>query len=57
MKADVVLFDPERVQAMATFDEPRQYPQGIDYVLVNGQMVIDEGIHTGAKPGRSLKSQ
>jgi N-acyl-D-aspartate/D-glutamate deacylase len=57
MKADIVVFDPERVEARATFEDPKQYPEGIDYVLVNGQVVIDNGIHTGDLPGRALKSQ
>ncbi len=57
MKADLVVFDPDVVEARATFDEPKQYPVGIDYVLVNGRVVIDNGRHTGALPGRALRSQ
>ena len=57
MKADVVVFDPNKVAAKATFENPKQFPEGIDYVLVNGDIVIDEGTHTGALPGRSLRSQ
>ena len=57
MKADIVLFDPERVEAKATFEDPKQYPAGIDYVMVNGKLVIDNGTHTGAVPGRALRSQ
>ena len=57
MKADIVLFDPEKVEAKSTFEEPKQYPAGIDYVLVNGAVVIDNGTHTGAVPGRALKSR
>ena len=57
MKADVVVFDPETVEAKATFDNPKQYPEGINYVIVNGKLVIDNGVHTGALPGRALKSQ
>ena len=48
---------PRPVQALATFEEPKQFPEGIDYVLVNGQPVIDNGAHTGALPGRALRSQ
>jgi N-acyl-D-amino-acid deacylase len=55
MKADLVLFDPDRVAAKATFEEPKQYPEGIDYVLVNGKLVIDNGVHTGALSGRALR--
>jgi len=35
--------------------EPRRYPQGIEYVFVNGNMVVDKGKHTGARPGKVLK--
>ncbi|MEC9308960.1 MAG: D-aminoacylase [Chloroflexota bacterium] len=57
MKADIVLFDKDNIRANATFDDPKQYPSGIDYVIVNGRLVIDEGEHTGEFPGRALKSQ
>lgn len=49
---DVVLFDPDRVADTATYDNPKQYPAGIDYVLVNGVVVIDQGHHSGARPGK-----
>ncbi len=52
MKADVVIFDPERVADKATFQDPHQYAVGVDYVLVNGKVVIAEGKHTGARPGQ-----
>jgi N-acyl-D-aspartate/D-glutamate deacylase len=48
---DVVVFDPDRVADTATYETPKQYPKGIDYVLVNGTVVIDDGHHTGARPG------
>ena len=57
MKADVVVFDPECVAARGTFENPKQFPVGIDHVLVNGQLVIDDGVQTGATPGRALRSQ
>ena len=57
MKADLVVFNPHQVRANATFDNPKQYPDGIEYVIVNGVPVIDNGAHTGALPGRALKSQ
>jgi N-acyl-D-amino-acid deacylase len=50
--ADVVLLDPDTVADRATYDDPKQYPKGIDYVLVNGSVVIDNGHHTGARPGK-----
>ena len=53
--ADLVVFDPARVRSNATYDEPRQYPDGIEYVAVNGQLVVDAGVHTGALPGRALR--
>ncbi|HEX5012994.1 MAG TPA: D-aminoacylase [Candidatus Limnocylindrales bacterium] len=53
--ADVVVFDPETVKSNATYDEPRQFPDGIEHVIVNGTLVVDEGAHTGATPGRALR--
>jgi N-acyl-D-amino-acid deacylase len=52
--ADVVIFDYDRIQDRATFQQPLLFPEGIDYVLVNGQVVIDHGKHTGARPGQVL---
>jgi N-acyl-D-amino-acid deacylase len=54
--ADLVLFDPDTVADTATFDEPRQRATGIPYVLVNGTPVIDDGTHTGALPGHSIRN-
>ena len=54
-RADIVLLDPERITDRATFTEPYRYPEGIEYVLVSGQMVIEGGEHTGALPGEVLK--
>jgi N-acyl-D-aspartate/D-glutamate deacylase len=53
--ADVTVFDPERVQDRATYTEPFQYNDGIEYVIVNGQVVLDRGKHTGAMPGKALR--
>jgi N-acyl-D-aspartate/D-glutamate deacylase len=53
--ADLVIFDPATVADRATFEDPFQYPVGIDTVLVNGQVVLDEGKHTNARPGKVLK--
>ncbi len=52
--ADVVVFDAATIEDLATYEAPTQSPRGIDYVLVNGQIVIDHGRHTGARPGRVL---
>ena len=54
--ADVVVFDPARVRSNATYDQPRQFPDGIEYVAVNGTLVVDAGRHTGALPGRALRN-
>ena len=56
MAADVVCLDPGRVRDTATYDEPRQLAEGIPYVVVNGVPVVDDGRHTGATPGRGLRS-
>jgi N-acyl-D-amino-acid deacylase len=53
--ADLVVFDPKTVRANATYDEPRQFPTGIEHVIVNGRLVVDAGAHTGARPGRALR--
>lgn len=53
--ADLVIFDPATVADKATFEDPFQYPVGIDTVLVNGEVVLDEGKHTNARPGKVLK--
>jgi N-acyl-D-amino-acid deacylase len=56
MAADVVIFDEKTVAERATFEQPKQYAAGIDYVIVNGQIVIEKGSHSGAKPGRILRA-
>lgn len=53
--ADVVLFDADKIKDNATFDEPHQYATGMKYVLVNGTLVIKDGEHTGALPGRVVR--
>jgi dihydroorotase/N-acyl-D-amino-acid deacylase len=52
--ADVVVFDPATVGETNSFERPKSYATGVDYVLVNGVVVIDKGQHTGAKPGRAI---
>ena len=54
-KADLVVFDPARVKDEATFEQPHQYASGIPHVIVNGVFVVENGRHTGAKPGRALQ--
>jgi N-acyl-D-amino-acid deacylase len=53
--ADITVFDPEKVRALATYDAPRQLPVGVEYVIVDGVLVLDRGTHTGALPGRALR--
>src|SRR5207249_3871896 len=55
MKADVVVFDPQTVKAPATRAHPKQFPIGIEYVVVNGKVVVDRGQHTGVLAGRALR--
>ena len=55
--ADVVVFDPEAVRTTNSFPEPKSYPEGIAYVLVNGVLVIDRGNHTGARPGQVIRGR
>jgi N-acyl-D-aspartate/D-glutamate deacylase len=55
-RADVVVFDLERVRDRATYEEPVLFPEGIEWVLVNGEVVVEEGgRHTGARPGHVLR--
>ena len=55
MWADVVVFDPDRVRDRATFAEPNQLSEGMEWVLVNGVPVIADGKVTGELPGRVLR--
>ncbi len=57
MWADVVMFDPATVRDLATFENPNQLSEGMDYVLVNGIPVIDQGKMTGALPGQVLRGE
>lgn len=53
--ADVVAFDPEKIQDHATFEKPHQYSTGMIHVFVNGEQVLKDGEHTGARPGRVVR--
>ncbi|MCJ7563784.1 MAG: D-aminoacylase [Candidatus Aminicenantes bacterium] len=55
--ADLVIFDPDKIIDKATWKEPHQYPAGVEYVLVNGEIVIDKGSHTGKLPGKILRKK
>ncbi len=54
-KADIVVFDAGRVKSPATRRDPKQFPVGIDYVIVNGNVVVENGEHTGTLAGRALR--
>jgi N-acyl-D-amino-acid deacylase len=53
--ADITVFDPTTVADLATFEAPHQYPVGIDYVIVNGQVVVEHGQQHPVLPGRVLQ--
>lgn len=55
MKADIVVLDPKTISAPTTRTYPKRFPIGIQYVMVNGSIVIEKGSHTGNIPGRALK--
>jgi N-acyl-D-amino-acid deacylase len=55
--ADLVVFDPATVMDRSTYEDPRQYPAGIDWVLVNGCVVVENGKHSGEHPGRTIRSR
>jgi len=57
MFADIVVFDPEKVKDLSTFEMPHQYSIGFSYVVVNGRLVIDEGKHTGVRSGNILRGR
>ncbi len=55
MAADVVVFDPERIRDVATFEDSHRYPEGIVHVLVNGLLTIEGGEHTKERAGQVLR--
>jgi N-acyl-D-amino-acid deacylase len=56
-QADLVIFDPERVRDKATFQQPHQYSEGLDFVLVNGTVAVEEGKLTDARGGQVIRHQ
>lgn len=54
--ADLVIFDLNKIRDKATYQNPHQYPEGIDYVIVNGQIVVENGNLSGKKPGKIIKN-
>jgi N-acyl-D-aspartate/D-glutamate deacylase len=54
--ADVVVLDPERVMDRATLSQGKRLPEGLEWVLVNGQVVVAEGVYQGGGSGRALRA-
>jgi N-acyl-D-aspartate/D-glutamate deacylase len=54
MKADIAVFDPNRVRDAATFERPHQYAEGVSTVIVNGQVAFERGSMTTARSGKVL---
>ena len=54
MKADIAIFDPATVRDVATFERPHQYAEGVSHVIINGQVAVEGGKMTAARPGRVL---
>lgn len=55
--ADITIFNMDTVIDHATYEDPRQFPSGIEWVLVNGHVVVQNGKHTGARPGRTVRTR
>ena len=55
MHADITIFDPDKVIDKATYKDPIQFPDGIEYVIVNGTVTVENGVHTGKRAGKVLK--
>lgn len=55
MAADIVIFDAATVKDHSTFEQPHQYSTGFQFVIVNGQVVVDDGTHNGTRSGKALK--
>lgn len=54
MAADIVVFDESKVKDLATFEKPHAYSTGFQFVIVNGMLTVDNGVHTGARAGQAL---
>jgi N-acyl-D-aspartate/D-glutamate deacylase len=55
MKADILVFDENTIKDLSVYEKPHQFTKGIEYVLVNGKLVLDKGNHTGVKSGTTIK--
>jgi N-acyl-D-amino-acid deacylase len=55
--ADITVFDPEKIKENSSFNNPHQYPDGIQHVIVNGELTIENGKHTGNLAGKILRKK
>lgn len=55
LAADITIFDPRSIMDKATFEDPRRFPEGIEYVIVNGEIAVEEGSYKGIRAGRVLR--
>jgi N-acyl-D-amino-acid deacylase len=55
--ADITIFDPDTIIDNATYENPRQFSSGIEWVIINGHVVVKNGKHTNARPGRTIRSR
>jgi N-acyl-D-aspartate/D-glutamate deacylase len=55
LRADLVVFDPASIRDASSYEDPKRYPTGIDEVLVGGEVVVDHGAFTSARPGRPVR--
>jgi N-acyl-D-amino-acid deacylase len=53
--ADLVVLDPDGISDKATYGDPKRFPEGISHVLVNGERVVESGVHRGARAGRAIE--
>ena len=54
--ADILIFDEEKIQDLSVYENPHQYTKGIEYVFVNGKLVVDNAQHTGTRSGMALRN-
>ena len=57
MDADLVVFNPDTIAERSSFQDPHQYPVGLPYVILNGQVVVDQGRYTGTLAGTVVRKQ
>ena len=57
LDADITVFDPESILDNATYGNPRQYSNGVQWVLVNGEVIVENGRHTGQRPGQTVRGR